>query len=192
MKKIYIATALAATITLYIQQNKDVDELTIENVEAFSYNSEVSPQKVSDIIETYDENTEKRPDITKIIEIDNQLYIFDRTLNQITVFDKAGRFIRTINHMGHGKGEYIHLMDVTYDKKGGELLCLADPSSIIHYTADGTYTGTDRLHGFYTDISCDDSFIYLYHSTYADAKTPEYRLRGECPWMGTYPPSQIS
>lgn len=64
MKKIYIATALAATITLYIQQNKDVDELTIENVEALSYNSEVSPQKVSDIIETYDENTEKRPDST--------------------------------------------------------------------------------------------------------------------------------
>lgn len=114
--------------------------------------------------------------ITKIIEIDNQLYIFDRTLNQITVFDKAGRFIRTINHMGHGKGEYIHLIDVTYDKKGGELLCLADPNSIIHYTADGTYTGTDRLHGFYTDISCDDSYIYLYHSTYADAKTPEYTL----------------
>lgn len=114
--------------------------------------------------------------ITKIIEIDNKLYIFDRTLNQITVFDNTGRFIRTINHMGHGKGEYIHLLDVTYDKSNKELLCLVDPSSIIHYTIDGTYIGTDRLNGFYTDISCDDSYIYLYHSTYADAKTPEYTL----------------
>lgn len=114
--------------------------------------------------------------IAKIIEINNHLYIFDRTLGQITVFDNNGRFVRTINHMGRGKGEYIHLLDVTYDKKNRELLCLVDPSSIIHYAIDGTYIGTDRLKEFYTDISCDDSYIYLYHSTYADAKTPGYTI----------------
>ena len=51
--------------------------------------------------------------ISRIIEIDDQLYIFDRTLNQITVFDNTGRFVRSINKMGHGKGEYVRLIDVT-------------------------------------------------------------------------------
>lgn len=114
--------------------------------------------------------------ISKIIEIDDRLYIFDRILNQITVFDNDGRFVRTINHMGHGNGEYIRLTDVTYDRTKRELLCLAEPSSIIHYALDGTYIETDKLDDFYTDICCDESHIYLYHSTYADAKTPDYTI----------------
>ncbi len=103
--------------------------------------------------------------ISKIIEIDDRLYIFDRILNQITVFDNDGRFVRTINHMGHGNGEYIRLTDVTYDRTKRELLCLVEPSSIIHYALDGTYIETDKLDDFYTDICCDESHIYLYHST---------------------------
>lgn len=114
--------------------------------------------------------------ISKIIEIDGQLYIFDQMLGQITVFDNDGRFIKAINHMGRGKGEYIHLIDVTYDSTNKELLCLADPNSIIHYTLDGMYIRTDKLDDYYTDICCDKSYIYLYHSTYADAKTPEYTI----------------
>lgn len=114
--------------------------------------------------------------ISKIFEIDDKLYIFDRTLNQITIFDKSGRFVRSINHRGHGKGEYVRLVDVTYDNTSNELLCLAEPSSIIHYTTNGTYIRTDKLDDYYTDICCDDSYIYLYHSTFADAKTPEYTI----------------
>ena len=114
--------------------------------------------------------------ISKIIEIDNQLYIYDKLLNQITVFDNTGRFIRAINNMGHGKGEYVRLIDVTYDRTSKELLCLVEPSSIIHYATDGTYIRTEKLNDYYTDISGDESYIYLYHSTYADKKTPEYTI----------------
>lgn len=114
--------------------------------------------------------------ISKIIEIDDQLYIYDKMLNQITIFDNDGRFVRAINHMGHGRGEYLRLVDVTYDCTNNELLCLAEPSSIIHYALDGTYIRTDKLDDFYTDICCDESYVYLYHSTYANAKTPEYTI----------------
>ena len=114
--------------------------------------------------------------ISKIFEIDNLLCIFDKALNQITVFDSDGQFVKAINRTGHGRGEYLRLIDVTYDSTNNELLCLAEPSSIIHYTLDGTYIRTDKLDDFYTDICCDKSYIYLYHSTYADAKTPEYTI----------------
>lgn len=97
--------------------------------------------------------------ISRIIEIDDQLYIFDRTLNQITVFDNTGRFVRSINKMGHGKGEYVRLIDVTYDRTSKELLCLAEPSSIIHYTTDGDYVRTEKLDDYYTDICCDESYM---------------------------------
>ena len=123
--------------------------------------------------------------ISRIIEIDDQLYIFDRMLNRITVFDNTGRFVRSINKMGHGKGEYVRLIDVTYDRISKELLCLAEPSSIIHYTTEGDYVRTEKLDDYYTDICCDESYIYLYHSTYADAQTPEFTISCKSKRNGT-------
>lgn len=114
--------------------------------------------------------------VSKVLNVDNNFYIFDRMLNQIVVFDTHGNHIRTINHMGHGKGEYAHLVDVAYDRENEEILCLVDPSSIIAYSKQGEYLRTEKLDDYYTDIACDTSTIYLYHSTYANKKVPEYTL----------------
>ena len=114
--------------------------------------------------------------MAKVFDIDGKLYVFDSILDQIIIFDRNGKHQGTINRKGHGKGEYVRLVDVAYDKEKKELLCLVDPSSIMHYTINGDYIKTDKLDGYYTDISCNNSYIYLYRATYADKKTPEYTL----------------
>lgn len=116
--------------------------------------------------------------IGKIIEIDDNIYILDVALNQIVIFDSCGNYINTINHVGRGRGEYIHLVDMTYDKSKDEIVCLVDPSALIYYKKNGTHIRTERLDGYYTDIFADTSYIYLYNSTYANAKIPEYTI--EC------------
>lgn len=114
--------------------------------------------------------------MSKVFEIEGKLYVFDRILDQIIIFDKNGKHQETINRKGHGKGEYVRLVDVAYDKEKKELLCLVDPSAIMHYTINGDYIKTEKLDGYYTDISCNKSYIYLYRATFADKKTPEYTL----------------
>lgn len=115
--------------------------------------------------------------ISKIIEIDDSLlYVFDKSLNQIVVFNYSGKFIQLINHTGHGHGEYVHLLDVTYDNKNQELLCLVDPTSIMYYDKGGNYLRKEPVRGHYTDISVDSNYIYLYNSTFANGKAPNYTV----------------
>ncbi len=63
MKKLSIAIALAILATVYFVQEHNTDALVIENVEALSYgDAEPNVKKVSDIIETFNEETVQEPD----------------------------------------------------------------------------------------------------------------------------------
>lgn len=115
--------------------------------------------------------------VSKIIETnDGLICIFDLTLNQIVVFDSSGKYVRTINHTGRGPGEYIHISDVTYDKSTDELLCLVDPTAIMHYSTNGKFLKKESLDNYYTDIAVDSQYIYLYNYTYTNMVTPEYTI----------------
>ncbi len=116
--------------------------------------------------------------IGKIMEIDNKIYIFDSELNQIVVFDYCGNYIKTINKVGRGPGEYIRITDVTYDRNNNQILILADTRNLLYYTKDGVFIKREKLDYFYTDIFTDSTYIYLCNSPYANRKIPEYAI--EC------------
>lgn len=84
--------------------------------------------------------------INRIYEYDNQLIIFDDTLNKIVVFSGNGDFIRTIGKIGGGPGEYKDLSDIAFDYNLKQVQALAiDKNSIINYDINGDFTNYYRI-----------------------------------------------
>lgn len=53
--------------------------------------------------------------IQKIFFNDNKIIIFDNLLERITIFDRHGHFLNTINEKGRGPGEFMMITDVYVD-----------------------------------------------------------------------------
>lgn len=117
-------------------------------------------------------------DISKIIYLDSLIYIFDRIQDQLVCFDYQGKYIGRVGERGRGNGEYVHLIDVTYDKYSNTFLLLVDPSSIMYYSKSGNFLKKEALDKYYTDIITDSSYVYLYYSTFANGVQPSHSI--EC------------
>lgn len=71
--------------------------------------------------------------INKIIVRDSVYYIFDNLSKKILLFNKRGRFIKSINKVGQGPGEYIYPSDIDVDKEGNIYLSDFQSKNIIKY-----------------------------------------------------------
>ncbi len=65
-------------------------------------------------------------EITKLIETEKEIFIFDRPNNCVLKFTKDGKLIGKIDQEGKGPGEYLHLVDIEIE---GNRLLLLDYSS---------------------------------------------------------------
>ena len=67
-----------------------------------------------------------------------ELYIFDRQVDKILVFDvETGKFLRSIGSLGRGPNEYISLASFTLDRERRELLAAdATGRKVVVYDAD--------------------------------------------------------
>ncbi len=89
------------------------------------------------VLETIEESALNR--INKLIVHDNRIYILCGGMKSVFIFDKQGQFIRRINHVGKGPGEYLSAEDMIVTPEG-EMELLDGMSSKIHtYTADGEW-----------------------------------------------------
>ena len=72
-------------------------------------------------------------EIDKIIYWGEDVYIFDDTHDMISCFDSEGQLkASTKKYIGHGKNEYVHLVDVSFDEVDSLLYVLCDtPSEIM-------------------------------------------------------------
>ncbi len=72
-------------------------------------------------------------EIDKIIYWGEDVYIFDDTHDMISCFDSEGQIkASTKKYIGHGKNEYVHLVDVSFDEVDSLLYVLCDtPSEIM-------------------------------------------------------------
>lgn len=114
--------------------------------------------------------------IDRALKFDGLYYLLDRTMNQILVFDDFGKYIRLINKIGNGVGEYSKLRDIAIDRYEKKLLLLVQPSSILYYNLDGTYDRTLSLKGYHNGLSVDSSNIYVVNSTYVNNKSTHYSM----------------
>lgn len=101
--------------------------------------------------------------IDKILSVDDELFIFNSQRDEVAVFGLDGRHHRTINKVGRGKGEYIQLMDFTYDRYEDELLFLVSPSSIYHYTRHEDFIKKESLEEYFSYVGVDSTYYYYYY-----------------------------
>jgi len=89
--------------------------------------------------------------IGKIDELqvfDDYIFILDSNKAKgLFIFDKEGKFIRKIGNIGRGPGEYVELLDFTYDVKNCIVYLLVEANKVHKYQLDGTYLNTLAIQG---------------------------------------------
>ena len=113
--------------------------------------------RLSDVVQLENNKACVVNSIDKVLNIDDELYIFNSRRDEVAIFGLDGRHHRTINKVGRGKGEYIQLIDFTYDRYKDELLFLVSPSSIYHYSKHGDFIKKEPLKEYLSHqlLSCE-------------------------------------
>jgi hypothetical protein len=104
--------------------------------------------------------------ITNIEYYNNQYYISDRFITQkVMMFDKEGRFIKTISNIGKGPGEYGSIDYITIDKHNDEFIIVdAQNRKLLIYDLKGLFIKEILLDYLVCSIYASDNeyFLYLY------------------------------
>lgn len=100
----------------------------------------------------------------KIILYHDTIAVFDAPMSSVLLFDKNGRYIDKIHHVGSGPGEYLKLYDVCLDSKNRCLALLVPDRKILYYSFGGNYLGElsfDKEILSPVGIAIKEDWIYL-------------------------------
>jgi len=100
--------------------------------------------------------------ISKIQIFNNQLYILDELSNSIMIFDKNGKFIKKLNKIGQGPGEYIRLKDFEVNENGLYILDISG-RKINHYDTNLNFITKTNLESISSYFTINDNFYWLYN-----------------------------
>lgn len=118
-------------------------------------------------------------DPRKVILKNDTFIIFDRSLFSVLFFDKSGKFINKIHHVGQGPGEYIKLYDVCLDTQNNCLALLVPYRKILYYSLSGVYLGEESLPSEILSalkIAIKDDWMYLIPADGYNQQDIEYSL----------------
>lgn len=102
--------------------------------------------------------------ITKIIIDRNKIYIYDRTQNEIFLFDKNGKFLSKINQKGRGPNEYMAITDLRINPFSKQLEVLDPWGKLLTFNLNGIYMKTLKLP---KEIHAYDEFIPINNDSIA-------------------------
>lgn len=71
--------------------------------------------------------------INKIVARDSVFYIFDNRSKKVFLFNNRGKFLKSIDKIGLGPGEYTYPSDIDVDKEGNVYVSDFQSKSIIKY-----------------------------------------------------------
>ena len=84
--------------------------------------------------------------VDKVVVEDNKFFILDELSKGIFIFDKQGKFIRKIFHLGKKKSEYRIIRDFAVNKYAKEILIFDDFSGkLLHYNYNGDLLGVEMM-----------------------------------------------
>ena len=98
--------------------------------------SEITEEMTTIDLELTDECIMNPDQILKILLIDSLVVIAE--MERMFVFDREGRFVRSIGSKGRGPGEYIGIRTFTIDEKN-KIIYIIDQSTIISYDLNGKF-----------------------------------------------------
>lgn len=100
--------------------------------------------------------------IGKTIYAQECYHIFDFVSKKIMVFDKQGRFVYSIDKVGHGPGEYISIFDMDVNRQGDVYVLDSSTSKVIKYSSQGTQFEEYKIGKRCMEFAAlNDSIFYL-------------------------------
>ncbi len=119
--------------------------------------------KLNEIFKSYDlislETNEKSHivEFSKLIALENYLYILDRASATISLFDENGRFINKLDSFGDGPGEYLAISDFNINPFNGNIEVISPDGELLIYSKDFFFLDAIDLDG----LSSYSYFDYL-------------------------------
>ncbi len=80
-----------------------------------------------------------------LVDEDNNIYLLDAQLSQVSVFDSDGELIKVLGKEGEGPGEFRGPVDMAFLPNGNLGVCQAFPGKVIELGMDNTPAGTWQL-----------------------------------------------
>ncbi|MDR1370162.1 MAG: 6-bladed beta-propeller [Dysgonamonadaceae bacterium] len=117
--------------------------------------------------------------IDKIMLDDDFLFVFDRSMNNVVIFNKNGDYISRISSVGIGQGEYKQLTDVCIDPvKKQIVLCPDYPNKLMFFDYSGNFLHEKSIKELYREIVMIDEHFYLLRSMpHKDKENPCFLSR---------------
>lgn len=126
-------------------------------------------------LETNDNSLLRR--ISRICYADDKLFVLDKSLNKILIFNMKGELISGIHQVGQGPGEYLSIMDFCVDKVKKQILVLCDrPYKIIVFDFDKKLIFDKKLDGLYFNIIADSGYVFCNKLEVSNEKGQKYEL----------------
>lgn len=101
--------------------------------------------------------------IDAICIANDTLFILDRSLKKIFIYDKKGKFIHVIQDIGNGPHEYASITDICVDKDLLVVLCDI-PYKIMKYNFRGQFVEEESLPNYFSNIAVINDRVYLYEN----------------------------
>ena len=76
---------------------------------------------------------------TFIVDDAGSIYVLDQQASHVKVFDKAGKYLRTIGRQGQGPGELENPMTLSFNRTSGELAVHQSSRRMSYFKTDGTF-----------------------------------------------------
>jgi len=91
--------------------------------------------------------------IDRICIDDDRLFVFDKSLNKLVVFDLTGKYLAHIHRIGNAPSEYVGVMDFCLDVKNKQVIFLCDkPYKMMRFSYDGEFLSETTTAEFYDNI----------------------------------------
>ena len=116
--------------------------------------SEIAEEVTAIDLELTDESLISPMNIQRIIVSDSEVFIASRS--KILVFNKTGKFIRSIGSQGKGPGEYSYIRSLALDEKNKRFFITSYDRKIISYDMNGKFLNETSFRG---DFSSDINYI---------------------------------
>jgi len=117
--------------------------------------------------------------IDKIISDNQYYYILDtKSKYGLFLFNKKGKFIRTISIRGKGPGEFLYVYDFDIDKDGNSFLLDGDRQSILKFDSLGVFQEKFDYKFKAANFACvgDNLFIFFQKGRKQSSKKYDYEL----------------
>lgn len=101
-------------------------------------------------------------DVNKVLYRNDTFYVFDNVGKKILLFDRHGKFLKSIHKLGQGPGEYTEPCDMDLDEEGNIYLSdWATQSIIVYKNGDENDYEVIKIGEYFLDFAVTGRSIYL-------------------------------